>query len=47
MAEFCLDCFLKYSPSIPREKIILSKEPDFYEECGEIRPVVMKLERIK
>ena len=44
MAEFCLECLNKLNgTSDPPEKYILSKEPDFCEECGSFKPVVVRI----
>ena len=44
MAEFCKDCFLKNCDAYDRMHIILSDEPDFCEECEQVKPVVLKID---
>lgn len=46
MAEFCIDCLnkitaLNWSP----EKYLISKEPGLCEECGELKPIVIRVNR--
>ena len=46
MKKFCLDCWNKltgseYSPLC----FLFSKEPDFCEECGEWKPVIVCFKR--
>ena len=40
MAEFCEDCFLKYNPECAGKPLILSKDRDLCEGCGEYKRVV-------
>ena len=42
MAEFCKDCFIKHFHPTKKEikNIVLSKDDDFCEGCGEFKPVV-------
>ena len=44
MAEFCLDCWNKImGAKDPPEKYIISKEVDLFEECGELKPVIIRI----
>ncbi len=44
MAEFCLDCLNKYSnEKLTENDVILSKEPDFCEECCQYKRVVIRI----
>lgn len=44
MAEFCLDCWNKImETNDPKQKFILSREPDFCEECGQWKPVIVRV----
>lgn len=44
MAEFCKDCFMEiYEIDLKKEKIIVSKEPELCENCGEWKPTVIKI----
>lgn len=46
MAEFCLDCWNKLmGTDDPPGKYILSREPDLCEECGEWKPVIIRIKR--
>jgi len=40
MAEYCLDCFLKQNPDIPREKLGITKDFTLCEGCGQHKQVV-------
>lgn len=41
MAEFCLDCWNKImETNDPKQKFILSRKPDFCEECRQWKPVI-------
>ena len=47
MAEFCLDCWNKRNKTQFTEKeYVLSKEPDLCEECGQWKPVILRVRRI-
>lgn len=47
MAEFCLDCWNKLNKTQFTEKeYVLSKEPDLCEECGQWKPVIVRVRRI-
>ena len=44
MAEFCLDCWNKIMGTTDSpKKYIISKEPDFCEECNEWKPVIVRM----
>ncbi len=44
MAEFCKECFIEVcGADLKKEKIITSKDLDFCENCGEWKPVVVKV----
>lgn len=45
MAEFCADCARKYLGLTEKqvENVVLSKEPDLCEGCGQIKPVVVEI----
>ena len=46
MAEFCLDCWNKLNDSNFTEKeYLISREPDLCEECGEWKPVIIRVRR--
>lgn len=46
MAEFCLDCWNKLSNKNFTEKdYVLSRELDLCEECGEWKPVIIRVRR--
>lgn len=46
MAEFCLDCWNKImETNDPKRKFILSREPDFCEECRQWKPVIIRVKR--
>ena len=43
MPEICLDCLNKlYETNDPPEKYIISKQPEICEECGELKPVIIR-----
>lgn len=42
MAEFCKKCFVKMNKgSVKEEQLEMSKDNDFCESCGEVKPVVI------
>ncbi len=44
MAEFCLECWNKImDTNDPKEKFILSRRPDFCEECRQWKPVIIRV----
>lgn len=44
MAEFCLDCWNRIMDSNdPPGKYIISRELDLCEECGELKPVIIRI----
>ena len=43
MAEFCLKCLQGFEPNANEHNTELSEEPEFCEGCGEIKPVVVKI----
>lgn len=44
MSELCLDCLNKIMGSnYPPRKFLISKELDLCEECGELKPVVIRI----
>lgn len=48
MAEFCKDCFEKYltpDRSVV-DHVILSKDPELCEGCGEYKPVVVRISKL-
>lgn len=46
MAEFCPDCWNKIMGSDePASKYIISKELDLCEECGQLKPVIIRKKR--
>lgn len=46
MAEFCLECWNKLmDTNDPQKKYILSRELDLCEECGEWKPVILRIRR--
>ena len=46
MAEFCLDCWNKIMGNDdPPKKYILSRSLDLCEECGEWKPVIIRVKR--
>lgn len=47
MAEFCLDCWNKLNKTQCTEKeYVLSKELELCEECGQWKPVILRVRRI-
>ena len=46
MAEFCLECWNKLmGTNDPKEKFILSRRPDFCEECRQWKPVIIRVKK--
>lgn len=46
MAEFCLACWNKImDTNDPPKKFILSRNLDLCEECGEWKPVIIRVKR--
>lgn len=46
MAEFCLECWNKLNSSNFTEKeYVISREPDLCEECGQWKPVIVRVRR--
>lgn len=46
MAEFCLDCWNKImETNDPKQKFILSRKPDFCEECRQWKPVIIRVKK--
>ena len=45
MAEFCLECFNKYSDSEKLSKGDVIMDFDLCEECGEWKPRIIKIKR--
>ena len=46
MAEFCLDCWNKLNKKDFTEKdYVLSRELDLCEECGQWKPVIVRVRR--
>ncbi len=46
MAEFCLDCWNKINgTSDSSEKYIFSRDMDICEECGQWKPVIIRVKR--
>lgn len=46
MAEFCLACWNKImNTTDPPGKYLISREPDFCEECGAWKPVIIRIRR--
>lgn len=44
MAEFCKECLMEiYGVDLKKKKIIMSKDLDLCENCGEWKPVVVKV----
>lgn len=44
MAEFCLDCWNRIvGTKDPPGKYIISREPDLCEECGQWKPVIVRV----
>ena len=43
VAEFCRVCFLRHNPDISPYKIILSRDLDICEGCGELKRVVEEI----
>jgi len=42
MAEFCLDCWNKImETNDPKNKFVLSRKPDFCEECRQWKSVIL------
>ena len=46
MAEFCLDCWNKImGTGDPKGKFVLSRKPDFCEECQQWKPVIIRVRK--
>lgn len=46
MAEFCLDCWNKRcNENFTEKEYVLSKELDLCEECGQWKPVIVRVRR--
>ena len=49
LAEFCFDCLEKQGQEdnqpMKREDFIISKDLDLCEDCGEMKPVVIRYKR--
>ena len=46
MAEFCLDCWNKrMNTNDTAKKYIISRELDLCEDCGEWKPVIIRVKR--
>lgn len=47
MAEYCLDCFIKQNPDIPKEKLVIAKDDDLdlCEGCSQMKPTVIRFKR--
>ncbi len=46
MAEFCLDCWNKImETNDPEKKFVLSRKPDFCEECQQWKPVIIRVRK--
>ena len=46
MAEFCLECWNKImETNDTKKKFILSRQPDFCEECQQWKPVIICIRR--
>lgn len=46
MAEFCLDCWNKImETNDPKQKFLLSRKPDFCEECGQWKSVIIRVKK--
>ena len=47
MAEFCLDCWNKLcEKNFTERDYILSRDLDLCEECGEWKPVIVRVRRL-
>jgi len=46
MAEFCLECWNKImGTEDPKQKFVLSRKPDFCEECRQWKPVIIRVRK--
>lgn len=46
MAEFCPDCWNKLmETNDPKKKFVLSRKPDFCEECRQWKPVIIRVKK--
>lgn len=46
MAEFCPDCWNKLMENNdPKKKFVLSRKPDFCEECRQWKPVIIRVKK--
>ena len=46
MAEFCTDCWNKLmETNDPKKKFVLSRKPDFCEECRQWKPVIIRVKK--
>ena len=45
MAAFCLDCWNKIMGTDDKKFFILSRKPDFCEECQQWKPVIVRVKK--
>ena len=45
MAEYCKDCFKKLNPQVDVHRIVMSREMELCEGCGQLRPCVVRLRK--
>ena len=46
LAEFCIECFNRImGADYALERFIISKDYDLCEECGEIKPIIVRVKR--
>lgn len=43
MAEYCKDCFKKWNPDVDEHRLILSRETELCEGCGQLKPCVERI----
>ena len=45
MAEYCKDCFKKLNPQVDVHRMVMSREMELCEGCGQLRPCVVRLRK--
>lgn len=43
MAEYCKDCFEKWNPNVDEHRLMLSREAELCEGCGQLKPCVERI----
>lgn len=45
MAEYCKDCFKKWNPDVDEHRLVMSREVELCEGCGQLKPCVERVKR--